>query len=61
VVLKVEQADIEAVAILEGKGDEIPRYEPLHLNQLFEKKVEKGPTSAGVGYGLSSADFKGRF
>jgi hypothetical protein len=61
VVLKVEQADIEAVAILEGKGDEIPRYEPFHLNQLFEKKVEKGPTSAGVGYGLSSEDLKGRF
>lgn len=53
IILKVEQADPEAVAVLEGKVDEIPRQELLYSKGLSTKP----PARSSEGYGLSSSDF----
>jgi hypothetical protein len=52
VILKVESADPEAVAVLEGKVDDIPRQQIMHTKGFSSYPLRR---STG-GYGLSSGD-----
>ena len=52
VLLKVDQADPEAVAVLEGNVDDIPRQQIMHTKGFARKPLRR---STG-GYGLSSGD-----
>jgi hypothetical protein len=52
IILKVEQADPEAIAIVEGRVDEIPRQTLLHSKGFLSKP----PTRSKEGYGISSGD-----
>ena len=52
IVLKVEQADPEAIAIMEGRVDKIPRQELLHSKGFLKTP----PTRSNEGYGISSGD-----
>jgi hypothetical protein len=56
VILKVDQADNEAVAVLEGKVGELYRQEIMYTKGLSPKPLAF--RSLG-GYGLSSGDFGG--
>lgn len=56
VILKVEQADPEAVAVLEGRVDEIPRQEIMQTKGLLARLQH---TRSPGGYGLSVGDFGG--
>lgn len=51
VILKVEQADPEAVAVLEGKVDEIPRRQIMRTKGLGLSPYSLSRSSGG--YGLS--------
>lgn len=55
VVLKVEQADPEAVAVLEGNVDQLHKEQIMHTKGFLSNR----PTRSTRGYGLSSGDFGG--
>ena len=56
IILKVDQADPEAVAVLEGRVDEIPRQQIMRTKG-FSPRLQS--TLSLGGYGLSAGDFGG--
>lgn len=55
VILKVEQANAESVAVVEGNVDEIPRQQIMHTKGFGSRRL----TGSSSGYGLTSGDFGG--